>query len=1186
MKMRLEFKFIVSGCAVLAMALLAGIPARAAEKEEEEKADFPNWSYDGAYQTHNGLRSSITLNGWWRWMYASAKGKVVSKGNEKGDYTKAPPSDESAWLYRKAPGFGGAFTIRKRDGSAAEKSDLGADVRDMAHTTAWVEREFTVPKEWKNRDVEVVFENTYGQSEIYLDGKLMGYAWGYRAHAVPIPKPYKDTPYRITVKTQGLTSGVWLRSFEPTGYRIADSYLTTSFRNMECTIRAAGQGKPDGKLTVVITEYNQPEKMVKKSDPMPVEADGDGWKIEASFSWKNPKLWTLVTPNLYSYYVEMADAKGKVVDRIFPIRFGFREIWIRGGDFMLNGNRVSLTMDLHSALGREPGKFPVGRYVNEEYTKKALQRWKDFGVYCCILRGAYNPDDSELFRVADEIGFFIALDTPSLMYSDPVFMNIPEIRQSARDHFTALILPRRHCPSLAFYHLANTHHYPPTYDYTPSMLGEDFDKAKFFGKDPIQEERSVIKAADPVRIAFAGSGGGKYEPVHSSMNYMSIDADLQVHETWPSQWAKTRKKPLAINEMEVPSFQKNWYKRTSRGQETDIPFIMETAAIHLGEQPYIKEPRENIATWCDPDPKARRVGLGGSWSWQTTCDIFVEPVFRAWRTYGVNLGFWCMFFRYYDEPRMSIPAVDLDPRRPDPVPDSSHMVWHWSVGPVTREGELAKKGLSPLLAFIGGPDGEFAYKDHCFYAGETIRKAVAVVNDSGLPTKLGGDWQLTDSGGKKIAGGTLKQIDFEPGELAPARLHIDFKAPDVKERTDYTLSFEGKANVKGHMSNSMAITVFPKEKPASPSKDVKLYLYDPVGDTKKMLDAAGVKYEMLETTLPPPKGSLLIVGRNALKDEEHRNRLKAFIRVEMTYDVRVNTSNGMRVLVFEQDLDNIWGLNTEETRWRRSFITAKGHPALEGLSDTDLEYLRGDASLVEAYPGPHAEDLGRMAIDRYPEWGNDNTVVSVAITRPQVGAFRSLLSCGFDLQESSLLEYAAGQGRIMFCQVDVHGRYGKDPVSTRLVNNIIEYMTEATEPVVSKTIDLVREGWEDSGLDIKKETIFIADRPEGPISWGVTLADLYFEGNVELPVIQGKDGAKYLYTQTEGEKAIAHVLNKRTFQTRWQIMKAMQIQAALLINQGGSADLYPNPFLQDDRETLYPIDWLEGFVHPYTMMQW
>ena len=1166
---------LLAGC--IAASCILSIPAAVAEEPAKALPDFVNWSYDGAYQTHNGLRSSIILNGWWRWMHCY------------GEYGEKAPTDASVWSYRKAPGYGQCYRIRKADGKDAGSKDIPGvppdKARNLPYATAWVEREFNVPIEWGDRDVEVVFEHNYGESEVHLDGKMMGFTWGNRAHTLLVPKPYKTgEPYTLSIKTGGVVNNIWLHSYEPTGYRIKDSYLTTSYRDMECTIRAAGTGKADGKVRVVITEYQNPDKVVKRSDPLPVQADVKGWKIEAGFPWKNPKLWTTATPNLYSYYMELADATGKVVDRIFPIRFGFREIWTKGGHFMLNDHRISLTMDLHSALGRAPGKYPIGRYSNEEYTKKILHRWKDMGVYCAILRTAANLDDSELFRVADEIGFFIGIDTPSLRYEDPEFMKVPEIRQATMDRFAAMILPRRHCPSVVYYHLANTHHDPPTYDYTPSMLGEDFDKAKLAGKDPIAEERAAIESLDPVRIAFAGSGGGKYEPVHSSMNYISIDADLQVHETWPSHWYKHRKKPLGINEMEVPSFQKNWYTRSSRGKVKGFPIFMETAAIHLGEEPYANEPKTHIESWLDP--KVRDVGLGASWSHQATCELFVENVFRAWRTYGVNMGFWCMFCRYFEEPRMTVPPIDVDPRRPDPVMDRGARIWHYPVGPLTKEGALAKKGLARLLAYIGGPDGEFAYKDRSYYAGERIRKAIVVLNDTELQVSFGGDWELATPDGKKVTGGRLSRTPLDPGELAPAKIHIEFKAPKVKERTDYVLKLNGKADQEANLSDTFALTVFPKEKPLVIPEKVKLYLYDPIGDTRKMLDEAGAKYEMLASTLPPFQNSLLIVGRNALRDEENRNRLKSFLRVQLTYDVRVSISMGLRVLVFEQALDNIWGLNTEQTRWRRSFVTADGHPALEGLTNDDFHYLRGDASLVEPYPGPHPEDLGRLCIDRYPDWGNDNTVVTYAITRPQKGACRSLLSCGFDLQESSLLEYAGGQGRMMFCQVDVHGRYGKDPVSTKLVNNILTYMTSAPEPVASKTIDLVREGWEDYDLDVKKETIYMADKPPGPISWGITLADLYFQGKVELPVIQGEGGKKYLYSKLEGEKAFAHLLNRRQFNTRWQKMKAMQIRAALLINQGGTSDEYPNPFIQDDKELLYPMEWLEEFIHPYTMMQW
>ncbi|MCM8757402.1 MAG: hypothetical protein NC823_02850, partial [Candidatus Omnitrophica bacterium] len=368
---------------------------------------------------------------------------------------------------------------------------------------------------------------------------------------------------------------------------------------------------------------------------------------------------------------------------------------------------------------------------------------------------------------------------------------------------------------------------------------------------------------------------------------------------------------------------------------------------------------------------------------------------------------------------------------------------------------------------------------------------------------------------------------------------------------------------------------------------MQVFVYDPVGDTSQMLKQAGVNFQLTIDNLPDPENGLLIVGRNCLKGQAGKlfNRL---VYRKMTYDFSTNVANGMRVLIFEQALDNIWGMKTEQARWRRTFVTAPGHPVFQGLEESDFLYLQGHGNLVDPYPEEPPATTDRIAGSRFPRWGLDNTVVTYSLVRPQLGAVRSLLSCGFDLQESALLEVAAGKGRMIFCQVDVTNRYGKDPVSTRLGNNLLNYLTSTPgpDPKLSKPVDLVREGGEDSPLPVKTERVFMVDKPEGKISWGITRADLYFEGFLELPVMKSTDGKNYLYWQTPGQKVIFHTLNRRNFKTKWQRMKSLMVLAALTINQGGSSEIFPRPALQDDSEELYPLEWLEGFVHPYTLMQW
>ena len=47
--------------------------------------------------------------------------------------------------------------------------------------------------------------------------------------------------------------------------------------------------------------------------------------------------------NTFDLQVSLLDAGGKVLDTTWTERFGFRELWIDGRDFYLNGSRLFLS---------------------------------------------------------------------------------------------------------------------------------------------------------------------------------------------------------------------------------------------------------------------------------------------------------------------------------------------------------------------------------------------------------------------------------------------------------------------------------------------------------------------------------------------------------------------------------------------------------------------------------------------------------------------------------------------------------------------------------------------------------------------------------------------------------------------------------------------------------------------------
>ena len=67
-------------------------------------------------------------------------------------------------------------------------------------------------------------------------------------------------------------------------------------------------------------------------------------RIAFTEKWKPDKLWDIHTPeNIYDLSVSLLDGGGRVLDTGYPLRFGFREFWIDGRDFYLNGTCLFLS---------------------------------------------------------------------------------------------------------------------------------------------------------------------------------------------------------------------------------------------------------------------------------------------------------------------------------------------------------------------------------------------------------------------------------------------------------------------------------------------------------------------------------------------------------------------------------------------------------------------------------------------------------------------------------------------------------------------------------------------------------------------------------------------------------------------------------------------------------------------------
>src|SRR5205823_14259125 len=110
-------------------------------------------------------------------------------------------------------------------------------------------------------------------------------------------------------------------------------------------------------------------------------------------------------------------AEGTLRDAFPPVRFGFREFWIDGRDFFLNGTRIFLSaVPLDSAqLGARAATYAGAR--------ETLQRLQEFGInfvythnYGC--QPGSHVSFADVLRAADDVGMLVALSQPHFGHYD------------------------------------------------------------------------------------------------------------------------------------------------------------------------------------------------------------------------------------------------------------------------------------------------------------------------------------------------------------------------------------------------------------------------------------------------------------------------------------------------------------------------------------------------------------------------------------------------------------------------------------------------------------------------------------------------------------------------------------------------------------------------------------------------
>ncbi|MFH1718826.1 MAG: glycoside hydrolase family 2 TIM barrel-domain containing protein [Planctomycetota bacterium] len=1040
------------------------------------------WDLSRAYREATPTRERICINGLWRWQPAEATSERVPVGN---------------WGYFKVPGcWPGMTDYMQKDSQTVHVHRSWKDTRLRDITAAWYEREITIPADWSGRRIAIRIEYLNSYAVVFLDGSRAGecrfpggevdittmcrpgasHRLSLFVAAMPLKGvmlSYTDSASAREVKgsvaRRGLCGDVYLAS-TPAGPRICDVRVDTSVRRRELTVDAAFEGLSANARYAVRTRVLKEGRSIKELTSREFQdSDLKEGRIVFAEGWMPDKLWDIHTPeNKYDLEVSLLDSgslgdRGAVLDASWTVRFGFREFWIEGRDFFLNGSRIFL-----SAVPLDNAQIGAA-LAGYDAACESLRRLKSFGInfvythnYGC--EPGSHLSFAEVLRAADDVGMLVSFSQPHFSHYDWQASDTDSSNGYA-SHAEFYVRAAQNHPSVVAYSMShNATGYSD--DMNPDMIDgiqDGRDTWALRNAERALRAEAIVKNLDPGRIVYHHASGnlGSLHAINFYPNFVPI----QELSDWFEHWATQGVKPAFMCEYGAPftwdwTMYRGWYKGQREFGSARVPWefcLAEWNAQFLGDQAFqISEPEKANLRW---EAKQFRAGPGTpgwhrwDYPYQVGSTSFDEryPVFamyltdnwRAFRTWGVSAispweyGHFWKLRDGVDKGRRQLKVDWENLQRPGFSPDyieqryeRMDLTFEQSDWIATAAAEALIRNNRPLLAYIAGKPARFTCKDHNFLPGETVAKQIVVINNSRETVTCNCEWSFTLP--QVVTGGKTVTVAAGSQERIPLRLEL----PAALAPGQYELSAIFRFGSGETQRDSFSIDVMPLAKAVQ--VDSKIALFDPKGETGTLLSGLGIRSQGVGTGDDLSAYDILIVGRSALTVDGAAPDITA-------------VRDGLKVIMFEQTaevLEKRLGFRVQEYGLRQVFVRVPDHPVLSGISPEFLHDWRGEATILppklkyEMRPryGPTVQWCD-IPVTQIWRCGNRGNVASVLIEKPALGDFLPILDGGYSLQYSPLMEYREGKGMMVFCQMDVTARTETDPAAETMVRNLLRYVS-------------------------------------------------------------------------------------------------------------------------------------------------
>jgi beta-galactosidase len=296
---------------------------------------------------------------------------------------------------------------------------------------------FELPAAWAGRRVFLHFAGVNSAFHLWVNGRFVGYGedsmTGAEFDLTPVVKPgtnlvaaqvfrWSDGSYledQDTWRLSGIYRDVYLLSTP--ALRISDFAVRTdldedyrhAMLQVRPTLRAHDGASAEG--FTVEAQLFDPDRRPVLAKPLTKEAKSILHErypqrgtnpfplLEAKV--ESPLLWSAETPHLYTLVLTLRDPQGRVTQAT-SARVGFREVEVRGGRLLLNGQPIRLY-----GVNRHDHDPDHGQMVPYERMVQDVELMKRSNVNA--VRTSHYPNDPRWYDLTDRYGIYV-LDEANL----------------------------------------------------------------------------------------------------------------------------------------------------------------------------------------------------------------------------------------------------------------------------------------------------------------------------------------------------------------------------------------------------------------------------------------------------------------------------------------------------------------------------------------------------------------------------------------------------------------------------------------------------------------------------------------------------------------------------------------------------------------------------------------------------